>query len=129
MTYIRFENYGKGAAPKVSISKIGRLSFNEMAEKKFGLSKYRFVSLLFDETEMTLEPLVCVKNASLVWEARSDLLNIQFKPQSGFYISIRAFLRFFQIEIKETAFYDVSKEKENFLVVDLNSKKIRQSRK
>ena len=123
MTYIRFENYGKGAAPKVSISKIGRLSFNEMAEKKFGLSKYRFVSLLFDETENKIGVEFFEK------EARSDLLNIQFKPQSGFYISIRAFLRFFQIEIKETAFYDVSKEKENFLVLDLNSKKIRQSRK
>ena len=94
-----------------------------MAEKKFGLSKYRFVSLLFDETENKIGVEFFEK------EARSDLLNIQFKPQSGFYISIRAFLRFFQIEIKETAFYDVSKEKENFLVVDLNSKKIRQSRK
>ena len=34
---------------------------NQIAEEAFGI-------LLFDETEMTLEPLVCVKNASLVWE-------------------------------------------------------------
>lgn len=34
---------------------------NQISEEAFGI-------LLFDETEMTLEPLVCVKNASLVWE-------------------------------------------------------------
>lgn len=34
---------------------------NQIAEEAFGI-------LIFDETEMTLEPLVCVKNASLVWE-------------------------------------------------------------
>lgn len=34
---------------------------NQIAEEAFGI-------LLFDEREMTLEPLVCVKNASLVWE-------------------------------------------------------------
>lgn len=34
---------------------------NQIAEEAFGI-------LLFDESEMTLEPLVCVKNASLVWE-------------------------------------------------------------
>lgn len=34
---------------------------NQISEEAFGI-------LLFDEGEMTLEPLVCVKNASLVWE-------------------------------------------------------------
>lgn len=34
---------------------------NQISEEAFGI-------LLFDEREMTLEPLVCVKNASLVWE-------------------------------------------------------------
>ena len=34
---------------------------NQITEEAFGI-------LLFDATEMTLEPLVCVKNASLVWE-------------------------------------------------------------
>lgn len=32
------------------------------------ISAEAFGILLFDETAMTLEPLVCVKNASLVWE-------------------------------------------------------------
>lgn len=34
---------------------------NQISEEAFGI-------LLFDEGGMTLEPLVCVKNASLVWE-------------------------------------------------------------
>ena len=120
----RFEHARKGFSPKVSISTSGTLSLNEGAVRLWNLEKFNFVSLLYD-AETKRIGLEFLEDKTM-----GSIFKLQFRKNSGVFISCTSFLNYFNIPFSDlTASYEVQKEKENFLVVDLNSKKIRQSRK
>lgn len=124
MSFERFNHARKDFSPKVSISTAGKLSLNEGAVRLWNLEKFKFVSLLYDsETKR-------IGLEFLEEKTMGSIFKLQFRKNAGVFISCISFLNYFNIPFSDsTASYDVQEEKENFLVVDLNSKKIRQNRK
>lgn len=122
--FLRFEHARKGFSPKASISTSGKLSLNEGAVRLWNLEKFKFVSLLYD-SETKRIGLEFLEDKTM-----GSIFKLQFRKNAGVFINCISFLNYFNIPFSDsTASYDVQEEKENFLVVDLNSKKIRQSRK
>lgn len=121
--FLRFEHARKGFSPKVSISTAGKLSLNEGAVRLWNLEKFKFVSLLYD-SETKRIGLEFLEDKTM-----GSIFKLQFRKNAGVFISCISFLSYFNIPMDVTTSYEVSKDKENFFIVDLNKSKIRQSRK
>lgn len=123
MSFERFNHARKDFSPKVSISTAGKLSLNEGAVRLWNLEKFKFVSLLYD-SETKRIGLEFLEDKTM-----GSIFKLQFRKNAGVLISCISFLSYFNIPMDVTTSYEVSKDKENFFIVDLNKLKIRQSRK
>lgn len=123
MSFERFNHARKDFSPKVSISTAGKLSLNEGAVRLWNLEKFKFVSLLYD-SETKRIGLEFLEDKTM-----GSIFKLQFRKNAGVFISCISFLSYFNIPMDVTTSYEVSKDKENFFIVDLNKSKIRQSRK
>ncbi len=123
MSFERFNHARKDFSPKVSISTAGKLSLNEGAVRLWNLEKFKFVSLLYD-SETKRIGLEFLEDKTM-----GSIFKLQFRKNAGVFISCISFLSYFNIPMDVTTSYEVSKDKENFFIVDLNKLKIRQSRK
>lgn len=123
MSFERFNHARKDFSPKVSISTAGKLSLNEGAVRLWNLEKFKFVSLLYD-SETKRIGLEFLEDKTM-----GSIFKLQFRKNAGVFISCISFLSYFNITMDVTTSYEVSKDKENFFIVDLNKLKIRQSRK
>ena len=104
----RFEHARKGFSPKVSISTSGKLSLNEGAVRLWNLEKFNFVSLLYD-AETKRIGLEFLEDKTM-----GSIFKLQFRKNSGVFISCTSFLNYFNIPFSDlTASYEVQKEKEN----------------
>ena len=123
MTFQRFEHARKDFSPKASISTAGKLSLNEGAVRLWNLEKFKFVSMLYvaETKRIGLE--------FLEDKTMGSIFKLQFRKNAGVFISCISFLSYFNIPTDVTTSYEVSKDKENFFIVDLKQSKIRQSRK
>ena len=123
MSFERFNHARKDFSPNVSISTAGKLSLNEGAVRLWNLEKFKFVSLLYD-SETKRIGLEFLEDKTM-----GSIFKLQFRKNAGVFISCISFLSYFNIPMDVTTSYEVSKDKENFFIVDLNKLKIRQSRK
>lgn len=96
---------------------------NEGAVRLWNLEKFKFVSLLYD-SETKRIGLEFLEDKTM-----GSIFKLQFRKNAGVFISCISFLSYFNIPMDVTTSYEVSKDKENFFIVDLNKLKIRQSRK
>ena len=115
MAFIKFSKPGRSFKPRVSISSRGLMSFSNGARKRFKMDEYGWCSLYYDSE-------IGMVGIELLSDNKSEeAIRLRIRS-TGADISASSFLSFFNIEVKDTMMYEISKNEENgWLVFDLKS--------
>ena len=123
MAFVKFSKPGRSFKPRVSISSRGLMSFSNGARKRFEMDKYGWCALYYDTENRNVAIQLLSDDES------EEAIKLRIRS-TGADISASSFLSFFDIEVKDTSMYELSKNEESgWLVFDLNKGKIRNTRK
>lgn len=117
MAFVKFTRTGaRIGTPRVSVWSRGQIGFNQAAVDDYGIDKFKFVVLYYDED---------AKRIGLEFtndEKADGACKLAFRKNAGVSISAIAFLKTFKIDYSETKGFDLGFDKESgFYTIDLNS--------
>lgn len=117
MGFVKFVDTGARLGdPMVSIWSRGQIGFNQGAALEFGIDKYRYVVLYFDEDTRRIG-FELTNNANV-----EGAIKLVFRKNSGASFSAIPFLRMNKIKYDATRKYTLEHDRDsNLLVADLNS--------
>lgn len=123
MAFIKFTETGRSFSLRTSINPKGSISLNYGARRKFSLEKFSFAVLYYDEEKgMIGIELTNDENAE-------GAIKIKLR-KTGADIAAKSFVDFFQITPMVTTVYSIKNgERDNWIIVDLNSGRLRKSAK
>ena len=123
MAFVKFKKPGRSFKPRVSVSSRGLISFSNGAVKRFEMDKYGLCALYYD-AESRKVGIELLSN-----DESGEAMRLRLRS-TGADISASSFLSFFNIDVKETIMYEISKnENSGWLVFDLDKGTMRNTKK
>ena len=113
MSWKKFESFGENFTPKISIRATGHIGFSRGAVNKFGLHRYQYCELLYDEERK----MIGIKFTN---DETSGVTTKLVKRDIDCFISAKPFLNYFGVEYKPTkSYYGEHDEESGLVVIDL----------
>lgn len=114
MPFIKHTEVGKRFLPRVSMSQDGLISFSDAATRKFALDQHKFIVLYYD-------PDIRRVGIELIDdEQAAGAIKLRLR-ETGAYAGGKSFVGRFEITLRATTTYDLTKDEESgFLVFDLD---------
>lgn len=123
MAFVKFTEVGKSFSARVSISERGMISFNQGARHKFNMDRFGYCILYYDEEENWI-------GVELTDDKEAEGAIRLRKRATGADLGAKSFLFYFDIVPDKTSMYEIKAgEKDNWINIDLKTKKERGKRK
>jgi len=124
MAFQKFENPKSSFTVKASISPRGSIGLTNGTMIRFNLKNYKHAIMYYDKEE-SLIGIEFTNNTE-----DTGIVNLKFSNAGGLAIFVKAFLEYWNVVPKETTIYQIKQDsnKPNFLVIDLNTGKVRGSK-
>ncbi len=113
MPFVRFTQSGRISTPRVSLSRIGMLTFNHASRIKYKLQDYNHVVLYYDDERRRI-------GIELTNNTGADGATRLRVRSTGADVSAKSFMSFFAIQLNATTSYPLCRDEETgYLVFDL----------